>query len=155
MGPDVSTIDGGQPSNPDYGSVVRFSSSHELSVLDGFTITNGSGTKSGSSTYGGGIYFWSSSSIVTNNMIKGNSATAGGGIYCAGDAPTIEKNLISGNTGTWGGGALYLEFLSVDLPPPKQERQGRTAQVATRPCFLSRYRERKSAAMCMRGGDRM
>jgi len=51
MGPSVTFIDGNQA-----GSVVTFLSGEELdSVLDGFTLTNGSGNLIGSDFLGGGI----------------------------------------------------------------------------------------------------
>lgn len=38
-------IDGSQPSNPDYGSVISFTSGEDTnSVLSGFTVTGGTGT---------------------------------------------------------------------------------------------------------------
>ena len=48
QGPDVTVIDGGSPSNPDRGSVVVFENGEGPdSVLDGFTLTNGTGTADG------------------------------------------------------------------------------------------------------------
>ena len=44
-GPEGTVIDGGNPLNPFFGSVVFFNSNEGLdSVLDGFTLTNGKGT---------------------------------------------------------------------------------------------------------------
>lgn len=77
-----TVIDGDQQ-----GSVVTFENGETAnSVIEGFTITNGSGT-----------YFdpyWE---------------YGGGGIYCNGSAPTIQHNIIAGNTANNGGGigAVY------------------------------------------------
>ena len=64
-GPDTTIIDGGAPSNPNYGSVVIFTSMEQSdSVLEGFTITNGTGTWEYIFPpgiwwgYGGGIYWY-------------------------------------------------------------------------------------------------
>ena len=72
------------------------------SVIDGFTITNGS--RSGA---GGGIYLGGSGSPkITNCTIKGNSAAKGGGIYLEAGSAEITGCEISGNTATseYGGG---------------------------------------------------
>lgn len=110
LGPDVTIIDGGNPSDPDYGSVVLFKTWEEAdSVLDGFTLTNGKGTKGGNNNhYGGGIFVGASPTII-NNVITGNSATYhGGGIYVSGIYPIIKNNVISYNSSNeWGGGIYY------------------------------------------------
>ncbi len=101
-GPDVTVIDGNQA-----GSVVKFESGEGVnSVLDGFTITNGSGTHAMPWGYsGGGIYCEGTSPTITNNTITGNSASyAGGGIFCRDSFPNITNNTISGNTANHGGG---------------------------------------------------
>ncbi|MDD5327623.1 MAG: PQQ-binding-like beta-propeller repeat protein [Phycisphaerae bacterium] len=68
------------------------------SVLDGFTITNGS------SFYGGGIYCSWSSPTITNCILSGNTADVGGGICCDSGRPMITGCTITGNTATYGGG---------------------------------------------------
>jgi hypothetical protein len=81
-GPDSTVIDGNQE-----GSVVKFVSGETVkSVIEGFTITNGSGTFLD--------LYWE---------------YAGGGIFCNGSAPTIQYNIITGNTANNGGGiaAVY------------------------------------------------
>lgn len=138
-GADTTIIDGSNPTHPDTGSVVLFVSGEDTSsVLEGFTVTNGSGTfftgwgtlgggilcASGSSptirgniisgntvTYGGGgILLGNSVAIIDSNIINYNEAgTAGGGIYFAAAAhPRISDNDIDFNTAEWGGG-LYVE----------------------------------------------
>ena len=104
-GLNVTTLDGQQQ-----GSVVtaRVWDNSSVSAIDGFTITNGTGTVWGSYTCGGGLFLLSSSTVA-NNTIIGNSARDGGGMYLAGTSPTIANNTITGNrAGNWGGG-LYLE----------------------------------------------
>jgi hypothetical protein len=77
LGPDSTVIDGNQA-----GSVVIFKSGENTnSILEGFTITNGSGTWIDS--------YWE---------------YGGGGIYCNGSAPTIRYNRITGNTANNAGG---------------------------------------------------
>ncbi len=100
----VTVLDGNQA-----GSVVTCPSGATASTrIDGFTITNGSGTLSSGETYGGGLYLASSSPTITNNAISGNSATYGGGVYVYDlSSPTIANNTISGNSASYGGG-LYL-----------------------------------------------
>jgi parallel beta-helix repeat protein len=138
-GPEVTIIDGSDPVNPDFGSVVSFQRGEGLgSILDGFTLTNGSGTfnpingyyrgggiicsessptilnniVTGNSTdWGGGIQItYNSSPIITGNTIEGNNAVAGGGggINCVLSSPTIKGNRISGNTATGEGGGIRI-----------------------------------------------
>ncbi len=101
-------IDGAQS-----GSVVTFNSAEGSgSVLDGFTITNGSGTYDGTEgNDGGGIYCRASSPTIINCFVTGNTANAGsgGGIYCSSSSsPTITSCVISNNMATWGGGVMCL-----------------------------------------------
>ncbi len=78
-------------------------------VVDGFTIKNGSVTSPGSDD-GGGIYCFSSSPTIKNNIITGNSSPdEGGGISCQGSAsPLIENNTITENSAFNGGGICCL-----------------------------------------------
>jgi parallel beta-helix repeat protein len=116
-GPDDTVIDGGQPIDPDYGSVVLFQSwEGNDSVLEGFTLTNGTGTLydfQGLLMFlGGGISCRNHSSptirdnIITNNQaIDPTSGSGGGGIQCIDfSSPLIENNVISDNVANWGGG---------------------------------------------------
>ena len=98
----VTSIDGNQA-----GSVVTFQSSEDAdSVLDGFTLTNGSGHSNGNYNFGGGISCDSSSPTISNNTISGNTANYGGGVSCGYGSPTIANNTFSGNKAIsfYGGG---------------------------------------------------
>jgi len=108
QGPNVTTIDGGSPSNTDSASVVVFSSGEDSSsVLDGLTLANGDGTREHSSTYGGGIYCELSDPTITNNIVTDNNALYGGGIYCRDASPTISSNTITENSVGFTGGGIY------------------------------------------------
>ncbi len=86
-------------------STILFGSGHTIAtLLDGFTITGGSGTIQTATTQvaGGGIYVFSSATI-SNNIITNNTLAStqpnfyGGGIFIAAGAPVITNNIISGN----------------------------------------------------------
>lgn len=89
-------------------------------IIDGFTITNGSGrrfldTSRRATWKGGGIYSYNAAPTIQWNHVTGNTATQGGGIYCESGTPVLANNVIEGNTaaattyyaGTGGGIALY------------------------------------------------
>lgn len=82
--------------------------------IDGFTIQNGSGTVSGTSTRGGGIYCNSGSPTIANNTITGNTASNGGGVYCYYSSATITNNTITGNT-VYSGGGIYCYHSSATI----------------------------------------
>lgn len=67
-------------------------------ILDGFTITGGTGNS------GGGIYINGGSPTFRNLILKDNSATIGGGIYNATGNPTLFNVAIVNNTASQGGG---------------------------------------------------
>lgn len=103
-GPSTTIIDGMQA-----GSVVVFQNSEdEKSVLEGFTITNGTGTTSGSFVFGGGIYCFNctptiSFNVVTQNSVDGN----GGGIHCDWASAKIQYNVITDNWSLKNGGGVH------------------------------------------------
>jgi len=102
QGVGVTTIDGNKS-----GSVVSFVSGETAaSILEGFTIVNGSGSPIGSGTFGGGVYCGNySSPVIKKNRIVGNKVgRAGGGIFCDEASPIITSNFISGNSSKDGGG---------------------------------------------------
>jgi hypothetical protein len=112
-GPYNTFIDGGMA-----GSVVAFIMGEGRdTVLEGFTIMNGSGTLVNLTQFcGGGIFCDSSSpTIVNNKVIMNTVANLGGGIYCQYDAsPLIEDNYILDNVSISGGG-IYSLFSAPDI----------------------------------------
>jgi hypothetical protein len=97
-GPEVTIIDGDQNHN-----VVTFNSDETAnSVLDGFTISNGSDYD------GGGINCYGSSPVILGNIITQNGAFFGGGISCTEDSlPVIKNNIITNNTAIDSGGGIF------------------------------------------------
>jgi len=68
------------------------------SVVEGFTITNGTGA------IGGGIWNFSGSPTIVNCTFAGNSATCGAGISNSSGSPTIVNCTFTGNSAGDGGG---------------------------------------------------
>jgi len=71
------------------------------SILDGFTITNGSGV------FGGGIYCVDSSPTIQNCIVKNNSADYGGGVCLSNSSAGMTNCTIVGNTANDGGGGIF------------------------------------------------
>ena len=96
----LTTIDGGGA-----GSVVTFENGESsLSVLQGFTITNGDGFAA-HPPGGGGITCRAASPLIARNLIVSNRAPGGGGIACHSRAtPIIVNNIIRANTCALDGG---------------------------------------------------
>ena len=111
-------------SHPDTGSVVLFIDGEDArTVIQGFTIQNGTGTiwedEHGAGDYreGGGIlcafsgptirYNWISDNVVDD--LAGVVSTGGGGIRAGDGHPRILANRFSGNYGRYGG-AIVLNF---------------------------------------------
>ncbi len=107
QGPTVTIIDGAG-----LDSVVTFNSGEgNTSVLDGFTIQNGSASE------GGGISVQSSSPTIINNIIADNTACAGAGIGLGFASPVIQGNIIRNNSkggcsGGIGGGGVSIRGAS-------------------------------------------
>jgi len=114
-------INGSTPVHPDTASCVIFNSGEDsTAILQGFTITGGSGTKwqdiHGAGLYreGGGIIIELSSPTIKYNMIMNNSATnttgvtssGGGGIRIGDGNPGIYDNVIGFNQGRYGAGIV-------------------------------------------------
>ena len=109
------------------GSVIRFNHSEDtMSVLDGFTLTNGGGEHEPGDYggRGGGIYIKMSNPslknliIEKNNVYYANTQGIGGGIYCDSGSikatnVKIRKNLCGDN---YGGGGVYAtnSFVKLD-----------------------------------------
>ena len=134
-----TVIDGNQN-----GSVVTFDAEEDsTTILDGFTIKNGSGTDifdgiCGGGIYcginsspsllnlivsgntvshkGGGIYFCdNSNSILKNVTLSDNTANNGGGIFCRLAIPILDNMTISENTSHYSGGGICLDGSSPNL----------------------------------------
>jgi hypothetical protein len=115
-------INGSQPTNNNKASCVLFISGETRdAVLEGFTLTGGTGTlwtdEHGAGNYfeGGGILIALCSPTIRNNIIEGNAArrpstlseSSGGGGIRAGDGnPLIINNIIRNNSGLYGGGIV-------------------------------------------------
>ena len=120
-------IDGSRPAHPDTGTVVRFVNQEDsTSVLEGFTITGGTGTiwlDAKDLKYfreGGGVLCELASPTIRYNHIVNNVAVSmsksvtgdsllsagGGAIRCGYSEPTITNNVIRGNRGRYGGGIV-------------------------------------------------
>ncbi|MBI1808156.1 MAG: T9SS type A sorting domain-containing protein [Ignavibacteria bacterium] len=114
-------IDGSHPANADTASCVLFISGETpAALLQGFTLTGGSGTRwpdshiGGFYREGGGILIENASPTIQFNRIIRNAAinttnvaSAGGGaIRCDGGNPRIRNNVIEYNQGRYGGGIV-------------------------------------------------
>ncbi|RDK84313.1 right-handed parallel beta-helix repeat-containing protein [Marinirhabdus gelatinilytica] len=114
-------INGSQPTDPEFGSCVSFVNGEiEDSILKGFTITGGTGTKTYNPSEdlyfrtGGGILINESSPTIVHNVIRNNEAIAEAGVFGAGGGgirmgfgvPVIENNVIKNNTGGYAGGIM-------------------------------------------------
>jgi hypothetical protein len=127
-------IDGSRPAHPDTGTVVRFVNQEDsTAVLEGFTITGGTGTiwlDAKDIKYfreGGGILCELGSPTIRYNRIIDNVATSttknaagdsllsagGGAIRCGYSEPTITNNVIRGNRGRYGGGIVLFHSAGI------------------------------------------
>ncbi|MEW6746717.1 MAG: FG-GAP-like repeat-containing protein [Planctomycetota bacterium] len=101
-GPELTIIDGQAA-----GSVVTFASGEGGdSILDGFSVRNGSGTfvPVWWSYCGGGIYCEGSSPTITRTIIAQNAVDGmGGGIVCRTASPTIDNTIFLQNAAAQGG----------------------------------------------------
>ena len=78
-------------------------------TLDGVTISGGNANdwNNNNDPYGGGMYNFNSSPILTNVTISGNTADSGGGMYNTDNSsPTLTNVTISGNSTTNVGGGM-------------------------------------------------
>lgn len=111
QGPEVTVIDGGSPADPDFGSAILLMDGETFSSsVQGFTISQGTGTKFGSSSlnkYGGGICCYDTSPYILDNIITGNTADYGGGIYSSKTQTLIYGNRIEYNLDAGAGGGFY------------------------------------------------
>lgn len=107
----ATIIDGGAK-----GSIAHFGNGDE-STLRGFTITNGSGTSTGTYTAGGGIYIDGSNPAILHNIIENNEAANAGGIFITrNSSPEIKNNIIKSNKSVnAAGGGIYVYGGSPDI----------------------------------------
>jgi hypothetical protein len=121
--PDLVVIDGSQPAVSDTGSVVIFASGEtSSSVLDGFTITGGTGTITNVGKRGGGILCSSSKPTIKNCVIKGNQSACGGGIglwhinYQMVNGTLVVNCIIINNSATSGyGGGVWAGYSAITI----------------------------------------
>ena len=113
-------IDGSNPVFPDSASCVIFNNHEDSSaVLQGFTLTGGTGTKwqdeHGAGLYreGGGILVQYSAPIIQFNIITGNNAitggvvsTGGGGIRIGDSYVRFHNNVVMNNSARYGAGIV-------------------------------------------------
>jgi len=99
-------------------SVVTFDSGEgNDSVLQGFTIQNGTGSipLGLGEVYGGGILCVNASPTILGNVVRNNTAIYGGGIACLVNAkPHVVSTLIHDNFADMGGG-MYLDGVSIAI----------------------------------------
>jgi hypothetical protein len=113
-GAKITIIDGGG-----VAPVVTFSSNEtSSSILNGFTVQNGTSTFN-SQYEGGGIYVTFASPTIKNNTIQNNTACAAGagiGVYFG--SPVIQGNIIRNNSqsGCSGGGGGGIEVGGASTP---------------------------------------
>jgi len=107
-GPDETTIRMGTPADTNRGSVVVFENGETTaSILEGFTITGGSGSWLQDSLRGGGIFFKGASATVNNCAIVQNSARRAGGILCdQSSSPRLTNCIIAKNSSMSSGGGI-------------------------------------------------
>lgn len=118
----ATVINGSQPVHADTASVIRIVHGEDsTTVITGFTITGGSGTKWEDPLNpgyiwrgGGGIIILNASPVIRYNIIRSNSVNnttgvsgaQGGGILCYGGYPEIVNNWIVRNSANYGGGIV-------------------------------------------------
>ena len=116
-GPAATIIDGSNPAHPDSGSVI-FASAGLL--LQGFTITGGTGTVRGGFKVGGGLYLLGSATIrgnwITENHVSSPSAIGGGiGVFAPAGSVHIAGNRIYSNLAQYSGGAIHNSVNGTDV----------------------------------------
>ena len=111
-GPELTIIDG----NASGTAVLINGGQTANTILEGFTITGGTGWWNGTERVGGGIAVRDYSSptlrnlIITENQATGPGEPAGGGITIfMYSNPYLENIIISNNTSKWGGGLAVVE----------------------------------------------
>jgi len=105
-----TVIDGSGSPDPDRGAVATFTSGEgDDALLQGFTLTNGTGNWSSEALRGGGVYCRDASPRLIDLTITGNEAAFGGGMYIKYySSPMIMNCAILQNTALHEGGALRI-----------------------------------------------
>ncbi|MCH7870500.1 MAG: hypothetical protein IID33_02255 [Planctomycetes bacterium] len=103
-GPAVTTIDG---AGLDESVVLCVMLEGPNSVLEGFTITGGTGNTSFVDPVGGGLFVLQASPTVTRCVFSANSAKFGGGVYVSNGGPTFQSCIFADNNASRDGGAIY------------------------------------------------
>ena len=101
-GQSVTTIDA---AGFDTSAVTCASAEGPDTILEGFTITGGTGTEVEYERYGGGMYNNTSSPTVTSCIFSLNSANHGGGMRNSSASPTVTNCVFMNNTASGGGGS--------------------------------------------------
>jgi len=96
------------------GAVADFSGVDTTTILEGFTLTGGTGAANPEhpgTFHGGGVRLFYCSPKIAANRIIGNSVEPGrgGGIQCFGSSAVIIDNEISGNRASFHGGGIHIE----------------------------------------------
>lgn len=110
-GPEVTIIDG---VGLDTSVVTCTSGETAATVLEGFTITGGTGTVRDVFTLGGGMIVENSSPTVTdciftgNNLSLGGHAVRGGGMYNKNGSPTVTRCIFEENSASSGAGMFNI-----------------------------------------------
>jgi predicted outer membrane repeat protein len=100
---------------------VTFASNEgRASVLDGFTITGGRGTMTGSPN-GGGVRVSGASPTLRNLTVTGNQSIRGAGVCIVGGEPLLSHVVVRQNVAQRGGG-LYAESANVAISRSTFER---------------------------------
>ena len=85
------------------GSVITANNVGNTTIIDGFTVTNGSAVSGG----GGGMWNDDSSPAISNCTFNNNSAGGGGGMYNNNQStPVISNCTFDNNSATYGGGGM-------------------------------------------------
>lgn len=106
----ATVIDGNQTS-----SCVQIMNGEQDFLLQGLTLTNGSGIQGYHGTHGGGVIFYQSTGMVVNCDIYGNSADSAGGVAVYLSTVTLAGTRIHHNSAKEVGGGIDCSF--GNLPP--------------------------------------
>jgi len=112
-GPETTTLWESDSTQPSKGSMVSFVTGEGAdSVLEGFTITGGTGTKLEASNhfYGGGICCTEGTApIIMDCILHDNRCSDGAGIYCVESSPHLINCTIKNNFADDDGGAAKIK----------------------------------------------